>query len=49
MIRIFIFWLIVAPASLAFLLGLIASVAQSMVNKPIDDQVIGDQATEPLP
>jgi hypothetical protein len=42
MIRTIIFWLIVAPASLAFLLGLIASVAQSMVNKPTDDQ-----ATEP--
>jgi hypothetical protein len=37
MIRIFIFWLIIAPACLAFLLGLIASGAQSMANKPTDD------------
>lgn len=48
MIRIFIFWLIIAPACLAFLLGLIASVAKSMVNKPIEDQVIENQVTEPL-
>lgn len=38
MIRTFIFWLIVAPATLAFLLGLLASVAHAMANKITDQQ-----------
>lgn len=39
MIRTFIFWLIVAPASLAFLLGLTANTAQKMADKITDEEV----------
>lgn len=43
MIRTFIFWLIVAPASLAFLLGLIAHSAQTMANKITDEKAENTQ------
>jgi hypothetical protein len=39
----FIFWLIVAPASLAFLLGLLANIAQTMANKITDAKVENPQ------
>jgi len=41
MIRAFIFWLIVAPCSLAFLLGFLASIAQTWANKVADQQQTG--------
>jgi hypothetical protein len=38
MIRTFIFWLIVAPSAMAFILGLLANFAQTMANKITDEQ-----------
>ncbi|WP_277881452.1 hypothetical protein [Leptolyngbya sp. FACHB-17] len=42
MIRTYIFWLIVAPTSLAFVLGLIASSAQAAADKITADSTKGD-------